>query len=65
MAAALAVWWLFFSKLPWISRVWGLGCQGLFFGVAYLAGAQVGELDGPADVCHARRAERGRCCGWC
>jgi len=36
LAAAILGWWLFFSRLPWINRFWGVGCQLLLAVVAYL-----------------------------
>ena len=36
LAAAMLGWWLFFSRLPWINRFWGVGCQLLLAFVAYL-----------------------------
>ena len=56
MSAALAVWWLFFSSCPGSAAV-GPGLPGTVLRRGLSAGAQVGELDGPADVCHAHRAD--------
>lgn len=36
LALGMVIWWLAFSRVPWISRVWAVGVLLACFGVAYL-----------------------------